>query len=209
MIIDVFQDTICPWCRIGDKHLKQAIAQWDGDVTVRHHPFELRPDMPAEGTDFAEYMAKLKGDRNIKPMLDHVCRAGENCDLTFQFDQIERMPNTLLSHVLIQAAPEDRQTELLDAIHDAYFEHGQDIGKRAVLLEIATAIGLDRGDMEAALDNSELRESVAERANWARQQGITGVPFFVFDNAVVLSGAQPVTTMLAAMNKGALKPSAV
>jgi predicted DsbA family dithiol-disulfide isomerase len=204
MIIDVFQDTVCPWCRIGAMNLQDAIARWDGEpVTVRHHPFELQPQMPVEGRDFAEHMATIKGDRNLQPLFDRVCKAGEACEVTFRFDRVQRAPNTLLSHVLIAAAPVERQSALLDAIHDAYFEHGLDIGDRETLLAIAEETGLDRAAMAAKLDDPALRQEVAEQADWARRQGITGVPFFVFDNAVALSGAQPPETMLAAMRQAA------
>lgn len=209
MIIDVFQDTVCPWCRIGEQNLRNAIAQWDGEpVTVRHHPFELQPLMPAEGRDFAQHMAAIKGDANLQPMFDRVCKAGEACDVTFRFDRVRRSPNTLLSHVLIAAAPEERQGDLLDAIHRAYFEDGRDIGDRETLLAIAEESGFDRAAMSTKLDDPDLRDRVAEEADWARRQGITGVPFFVFDNAVALSGAQPAETMLAAM-KQAASPVAV
>jgi predicted DsbA family dithiol-disulfide isomerase len=202
VIIDVFQDTVCPWCRIGEKHLNEAIKQWTGDpVTVRHHPFELQPQMPAEGRDFAQHMAAIKGDTNIQPMFDRVCQAGEACEVNFRFDRVQKSPNTLLSHVLMAAVPEEKQSALLDVIHQAYFEDGRDIGDRETLLDIATELGLDRGEIAAKLDDPNLRQQVSDEASWARGQGITGVPFFVFDNAVALSGAQPVDTMLAAMRR--------
>lgn len=202
MIIDVYQDTICPWCRIGAKHLADAIAEWEGEpVTVRHRPFELRPKMPLEGRDYLDHMASIKGDRNIQPLFDRVCAAGEACDLTFNFDRIERMPNTLLSHVLLAAAPEDRQTDLLNALHHAHFEQGADIGQRDILLAIAESIGLDRAALAAALDDPALRMEVAEQADWARAQGITGVPFFVFNDALAISGAQPASVLLSAMEQ--------
>lgn len=202
MIIDVYQDTICPWCRIGEKHLADALAQWQGEpVTVHHRPFELRPDMPAEGRDYLDHMASIKGDRNIQPLFDRVCAAGEACDLTFNFGRIERMPNTLLSHVLLSAAPADRQTELLRALHRAHFEEGADLGQRDILLAVAEGIGLDRAALAARLDDPALHAKVAAQANWARAQGITGVPFFVVNNALAISGAQPASVLLSAMQK--------
>jgi predicted DsbA family dithiol-disulfide isomerase len=204
MKIDVYQDTICPWCRIGSRNLQLALEQWHGEpVTVRLRPFELRPDMALEGRDFSEHMAEIKGDRNLQPMFDRVCQAGEGCDLTFRFDKIERMPNTLRSHVLIQAAPGDRQDELLEAVHRAYFEDGRDVGDRETLLAIAEESGLERVALAAKLDDPGFVQSVAEQAAWARRQGITGVPFFVFDDAVAVSGAQPPQVLLSAIQQAA------
>jgi len=202
VIVDVYADTICPWCRIGNKHLTDALKSWEGEaVVVRHHPFELRPDMPTAGVNFKQQMAALKGDDNIKPMLDRVCQAGEACDLTFKFDAVERMPNTLLSHQVVQAVAEEKQAELLEAIHVAYFEDGRDIGDRETLLKVAEGAGLDRAQIEAKLADATFTGEIARRANWAREQGITGVPFFVFDNAVAVSGAQPPEALLSAMTK--------
>jgi predicted DsbA family dithiol-disulfide isomerase len=202
VIIDVYADTICPWCRIGNKHLTDAISHWTGEtVTVRHHPFELRPDMPKAGVDFRQQMAAIKGDANIKPMLDRVCQAGEACDLTFRFDNVGLMPNTLLSHQVVQAVPEARQSSLLEAIHVAYFEDGKNIGDRETMLAIAVDAGFERAAIEAKLDDDEFVAEIARRSTWARDQGITGVPFFVFDNAIAVSGAQPAEVLLSAMTK--------
>ncbi len=202
MIVDVYADTICPWCRIGNKHLTDALKSWEGEpVTVRHHPFELRPDMPKSGVDFKQQMAAIKGDANIKPMLDRVCQAGEACDLTFKFENVGLMPNTLLSHQVVQAVPEDKQADLLEAMHVAYFEDGLDIGDRETLLKVAERAGHDRAGIEAKLADPVFTAEVTRRANWAREQGITGVPFFVFDNAVAVSGAQPPEVLISAMTK--------
>lgn len=202
MIVDVFQDTVCPWCRIGAKNLQTALQRWDGEpVTVRYRPFELQPGMPAEGRDFRQHMTAIKGDANIEPMIEHVCRAGEACDITFRFDRVQRAPNTLLSHVLVAAVPDDKQEAMLDALHDAYFEHGRDIGDRATLLAIASEQGFDELEIAAKLDDPALRSEVSEQATWARQQGISGVPFFIFDGVLGASGAQPPAHLLQAMQQ--------
>ncbi len=91
MYVDVFQDTVCPWCRVGQKHLAGALAQWNGEsVEVRYHPFLLQPDMPVEGKNFREHMTAIKGDANIEPMLQRVCDAGSACEVQFNFDKVSR-----------------------------------------------------------------------------------------------------------------------
>lgn len=204
MNIDVYQDTICPWCRIGNKNLNDAVANWSGEpVTIRLRPFELRPEMPAEGRDFVDQMAAIKGDRNLQPMFDRVGQAGEVCDLSFRFDRITRMPNTLLSHVLIQAAPVERQSALLEAVHEAYFERGRDIGDRETLLAIAEQQGFDRAALALKLNDQAFIKDVSDEAARARARGISGVPLFVFNDAVALSGAQPPDALMAAMKETA------
>jgi predicted DsbA family dithiol-disulfide isomerase len=210
MHVDVFQDTVCPWCRIGKKHLADALAQWEGEpVEVRFHPFMLQPQMPAEGTDFRQHMATIKGDANLEPMLGRVCAAGEACEVNFNFDKVQRSPNTLLSHCLIAVAPPERQSDIVDAIFRAYFEEGRDIGNLDVLLDLAEEqkLGVERAELAEALTDEQLQQQIAAEANWIARQGITGVPFFVINETYGLSGAQPAETLLAAIRHAASEPA--
>ncbi len=109
----------------------------------------------------------------------------------------------MFSHVLIAAAPEARRTAMLDAIHRAHFEEGADIGDREVLLNIAAGAGFDRAGIAAKLDDPALRDEVAERAAGAREMGISGVPFFIFNGALAVSGAQPPDVLLSALEQAA------
>jgi predicted DsbA family dithiol-disulfide isomerase len=91
--IDVVHDTVCPWCRIGKRHLDDAIANWEGEAPlVRWHPFFLNPSMPAGGVDFRGYMASIKGDDNVEPMILAVTRAGTQAGLTFNWDRVRKAP---------------------------------------------------------------------------------------------------------------------
>lgn len=210
MHIDVFQDTVCPWCRIGKKHLADALAQWEGEpVEVRFHPFLLQPAMPAEGADFRQHMAAIKGDANLDPMFGRVCAAGEACEVNFDFGKVQRAPNTLLSHCLIAVAPPERQSEIVDAIFRAYFEEGRDIGDLETLLDIAEEqhLGVERAELAEALSDEQLQQQIAAEAAWISRQGITGVPFFVIDETYGLSGAQPAETLLAAIRHAASEPA--
>jgi predicted DsbA family dithiol-disulfide isomerase len=198
--IDVVHDTVCPWCRIGKKHLDDALAHWEGEPPViRWHPFLLNPSMPPEGRDFREYMASIKGDENIEPIILHVTRAGTQAGLAFRWDRVRKAPNTLLSHALIEAAPRELRGEVIDELHREYFERGGDIGDRNQLTTIAR-----RFDIEPArLDDPALLDEIAGRADAARYQGITGVPFFIFDGQFSVGGAQPPSVLLAAIERAA------
>ena len=207
MIVDVFHDTVCPWCRIGKKHLEDALGQWDGPaMTVRWHPFFLQPHMPTEGIDFRQHMTRIKGDANIQPLFDHVVRAGMTCGLAFDFDRVEKMPNTLDSHRLIALAPEAQQSAVIDAIHRAYFEDGRDIGDRATLAGIAAEAGLDANEITSQLGGDAARFEVEAEATWARDQGISGVPLFILDGKAIVSGAQPPEMLLKALQQVAAMP---
>lgn len=203
MQIDVFQDTVCPFCRIGKKHLELALAQWDGEpVNVRYRAFYLNPSIPPAGYEFAPYMlAKGGGRMRLEDFFDAPRKMGEAVGLTFNFEQITRAPNTELSHRLIALTPDDRRQEVIDAIYAAYFEFGRDIGDLDVLLETASECGLDATDLRPLLEGDAARAEVEEDVEWARQAGISGVPFFVVNSQYAFSGAQPPETIIRVMKQ--------
>ena len=197
--IDVVQDTVCPWCRIGKKHLDDALKNFDGEAEVRFHPYFLRPEMPEAGRDFREHMRSIKGDDDIEPLLLRVSNVGLQAGLAFNWDRVRRMPNTLLSHALVRSAPVAEQGKVLDAVYQAYFVDGRDLGKKEALIEIGEGFPVDI----TKLDDNEFLDEVSGRAEAARAQGITGVPFFVINSQYGISGAQPPSVLLEAMEQAA------
>lgn len=193
MKVDVFHDTVCPWCRIGKRHLELALAEWEGGpVEVNYRTFFLNDDIPAEGYDFRPYMqAKGGGHIPLEQFFEAPRQMGAKVGLTFDFEAIERAPNSKLSHQLIYLTPEEARKAMVDAVYEAYFEEGRDIGDLAVLLEIAAAQGLDVAATRQALERGAAKAIVEADNRWAKQQGISGVPFFIFEDRYAFSGAQP------------------
>jgi predicted DsbA family dithiol-disulfide isomerase len=197
--IDLVQDTVCPWCRIGKKNLDDALANVEGEQpVVRYHPFFLRPEMPDAGRDFGEHMRTVAGQDNFEPLLLRTSNIGLQSGLTFNWDRVKRMPNTLLSHAFVLSAPDEEQGRVLDRVHRAYFEEGIDIGKKEALVAMADGLPVDL----AMLDDEGFLDDVAGRAEAARGQGITGVPLFIFNQQTALSGAQPPSVLLEAIEAG-------
>ena len=193
MHIDLFHDTVCPWCRIGKRHLQLALESWTGEpVTVRYRSFFLNPDLPAEGVAFGPYLlAKGGGRMRLEDFFDGPRRAGAAAGLTFNFEAIAKAPNSLLSHRLIALAPADQRAAVLEAIYAAYFEFGRDIGSVTTLVDITAAAGLDTASVAAQLASDAGEAVVREDVAFARQVGISGVPFFIFNDKYAFSGAQP------------------
>ena len=193
MIIDIFHDTVCPWCRIGKTSLKHALDQWPSqDVTLRFRTFFLNDSIPPEGYAYQEYMrAKFEGRATLEQLYQGPRRAGANYGLTFNFEKITTTPNTLLSHCLIAITPDDHKETMIDALYNAYFEDGRNIGDQHVLHEIGTEQGLTQEQVVAGLENVQLQRDIKAEAQWAQQIGVTGVPLFIFDQQYALSGAQP------------------
>jgi predicted DsbA family dithiol-disulfide isomerase len=193
MKIDVFHDTACPWCRIGKQHLKLALAGWEGEpVAVAYHTFFLNDSIPPEGYAFRPYMQAKGGNRvPLEQFFEMPRQRGAEVGLVFNFEQIEKAPNTTLSHWLIALAPEEQKEAVIDAVYAAYFEHGRDIGNLDVLVDIAAECGLDAETIRQQLQSDAGLDEVLAEAEWARQQGISGVPFFIIDGRYAFSGAQP------------------
>ncbi|MFO1414538.1 MAG: DsbA family oxidoreductase [Burkholderiales bacterium] len=206
--IDVVSDVVCPWCFIGKRRLEAALAQLraaepDLPVTVRWHPFELNPDLPPGGADRRAYLeAKFGGPERAREIYARVRAAGETVGIPFDFDAIERQPNTLLAHRLIAWAQSRREGDadaLVEKLFRAYFLEGRYVGDRDELARIATAAGFDPDDARAFLASDALAAETAAAEERVRQMGISGVPFFIFDGKTAVSGAHEPQTLLEAI----------
>jgi predicted DsbA family dithiol-disulfide isomerase len=209
--VDVFHDTVCPWCRVGRANLAAALARWEGPVpAVRYHPFLLDPVAPPEGRDFRAHLASRYGGPDALPRLfEGPRRAGAAVGLRFDFERITRGPNSLLSHVLIDLAGDaGRQDEVVEAVYTAFFEDARDIGEVETLVQLGASAGLAEADVRRALADPVRVESVREAAADARDGGITGVPLYVFGERTALSGAHPPEAMLRALAEAAANPAA-
>ncbi len=202
--VDVISDVICPWCHIGKRRLEAAIrAVPEHTVRVRWHPYQLNPTMPAEGMDRRVYRTRKFGSWEKSLELDaQVTTAANAVGLPFALDKITRTPNTFDAHRVLWLA--DRlgvQDGVAEELFKAYFVDGKNVGERAVLLDAAEAGGLNRDRVDAMLHGDEgVDEVKVEEAN-GRKRGVDGVPFFIVNNTVAVSGAQPTDVFLAAFRQ--------
>jgi predicted DsbA family dithiol-disulfide isomerase len=204
MRIDIYSDTVCPWCYLGKRRFELAVAarpQYEPRVTWR--PFELNPDIPAAGVDRAAYLASRIGNAaRVTEIQSELARQGEASGIAFRFDLIKRMPNTRRSHLLIahaarcgrQAAARGNglQAAVKDRVMRAYFEEGCDIGDIEELVRLGVEAGLAEREARAALILREGQDGVIAAERHAAVLGITGVPTFIFDGQYTISGAQEV-----------------
>ena len=207
MHIQVFSDIVCPWCRIGKRHLELALADWAAEsaepVSVAYRSFFLDPTIPPEGRDFRAHMSAKGGGRvPLEQFFSAPRERGAAAGLTFNFEQIEKAPNTLLAHRLVYLAPPAERGALLDALYSAYFEFGRDVGDADTLAEIAAAAGRPAA-AEALLNSDAGTADVLADVAFARQAGISGVPFFIINDRLAFSGAQPPATILRVLRQAA------
>jgi len=206
MKIEVYSDMVCPWCRIGKKNMNDAVTAWHEQtgqtIEVSYHAYQLDPTLPPDGLPFNSVMEKkMGGAERLRPMLQRVTDAGAAVGVTFRFDQVERMPNTVLAHRITALLPQEDEGHWIDAVMKAYFEDGRDIAKLDVLLDIAAELGLDAEEAKRLLDAGEGQQEVEKDMESAQAIGITGVPFFIIDNKYALSGAYPSAQFLEAFRK--------
>src|SRR5688500_15533730 len=193
--IDVYADIACPWCYIGLRRLDAAVAARPHIQVERHwRPFQLRPEMPAEGIEWSEFVeTKFGGASRAEVAFARVTEAGAPDGIRFRFDLMKRAPNTQDAHRLVLlAAEQGREWETANALYSAYFDQGRDVSDREVIAEIASEIGFDRAEVSTYLNGEKNREAVLDSQDLAHRLGINGVPFYVLNDHYGISGAQPV-----------------
>jgi predicted DsbA family dithiol-disulfide isomerase len=195
MRIDIYSDTVCPWCYLGKRRFDLAVAarpQYEPAVIWR--PFELNPDVPVEGVDRETYMAaKMPDQARLEQAHVELERLGEASGIRFRFELISRIPNTRRSHLLIaHAARSGLQSAIKDRIMRAYFEEGCDIGDPEELVRLAGEVGLNTAEARNALILRVGQDGVVAAERHAAVLGITGVPTYIFDGQYTISGAQEV-----------------
>lgn len=201
--IDVFTDVVCPWCLVGSARLDKAVAALpaDIDVEIENHPFYLDPTVPPEGVDVGE-MLRQKYGRDPKEMWARVEGEARKAGIELDLSRQPRMFNTAKAHTITRLSkPNGNQHELANAIAAAYFLDHRQINDDNVLADIAVEFGWDRGDALDAMNDPNELAITEQLATSAAQQGIRGVPFFVFAEKYALSGAQPDEVFRQALEK--------
>lgn len=214
MHIDIISDIVCPWCFIGKRNLEKALAQHGAQHSnapapkVAWHPFQLNPQLAAEGMPRNEYTSsKFGGAERAREVYDRVARAGAAAGIDFRFDDIQVQPNTVDAHQLILLAVAfNAQDGVVESLFAGYFLEGRDLSDRQTLLELAERGGIPRSAAQRCLETQQLRKQVEEQDNHARSLGVDGVPFFIFDQKLAASGAQPPEVLVDAMQQAASQP---
>jgi predicted DsbA family dithiol-disulfide isomerase len=167
---------------------------------VRWLPFQLNPDLPETGIPRAEYIARKFGARGNT--YERVRKIGEGLGIPFAFDKITVQPNTLNAHrLLCFGEKQGRQEQVAEVLFNAYFIEGVNLTDLDALANIAARAGLSADEAKAYLASDEDRDTVARADVEARQAGIGGVPFFIFNRAVAVSGAHDPDTLLGAIKQ--------
>lgn len=193
--VDIISDVMCPWCIIGFKQLAHALDTTNTPYEIHWHPFELNPDMPAQGQDGREHLIEKYGvtaEQSDKTR-SQMAALGRELGFDFRFADGFRMHNTFNSHQLLHWAQESgRQHDLKMALFAAHFTHRRDLSDKSVLADIAGEIGLDREIALEVLTDQRCAPLVRDAEKFWIKQGVQGVPAVIFNQRHLVTGAQGV-----------------
>lgn len=192
--LDIFLDPVCPWCLVGNANLDRALADHPGHpFSVQWHPFQLNPDMPAEGVPKRAWLeARFGGKERVDAIHERLREVARSAGVTLDPDRPQRIPNTLNAHRLIHwAGIEGCQSEVVSRLMRAYWEEGRDIGDMETLAAIAGEAGMDAAATLRLLQSDADADDIAARDADARAKGVSSVPTFLVAKTYVVTGAQP------------------
>jgi predicted DsbA family dithiol-disulfide isomerase len=210
--IDFVSDVVCPWCAIGLASLEQALVRTRGEVEVEIHfqPFELNPQLGAEGDDAVEHLQRKYGMSAAQVALNQeaIRQRGAELGFTFDMERRRRTYNTFDAHRLLHwAGEEGRQRELKHALLRAYFTDGRDVSDHDTLVDIAGSVGLPEERARAILGSDTYADDVRTAERFFLQHGIQAVPAVIIDRQHLVSGGQPVEVFEQALRQiAASKP---
>jgi len=204
--IDFVSDVSCPWCAIGLKALEQALARVNDATTANIHfqPFELNPDMGADGEDVVEHISRKYGStrEQLLQTQEGIRARGAELGFTFNMDKRQRIYNTFDAHRLLHWAQlEGRQHELKRALFAAYFTEGRNPSDHEVLVDVAAKVGLDAAKARNVLESGQYADEVRQREQLYAQHGIRAVPSVIINDKYLIQGGQPVEAFEQALRK--------
>ena len=206
--IEIFSDVVCPWCYIGKRNLENALQILNEkdeqfESTLNWRSFQLNPQLKVEGILRQDYITNKFGEgANSEIIYERVRLAGEAVGLTMNFDKIIMQPNSSKMHSLIYAAKEtNRDIELIENFFKAFFIDGMNLTDFEIVSKVASDSGLDNETINGVFHDNLFEKFVQEDIIMSKKYNITGVPFYVIDDSIGISGAQPPEVIVDAINQ--------
>jgi len=199
--VDIVSDVVCPWCIIGYRQLHKALDTLPGqfELTLRWHPFELNPNMPAEGQDLREHLTQKYGAtaEQGRAVRSRLIALGESLGFTFDYFDGMRIVNTFKAHQLLMwAAEQGRQTELTLALFESFFSRREDVSDVDLLAAVAGRAGLAQKEAAVVVEDGRYAAAVREEQRAWLEREVHAVPYFLFNRQYVVPGAQEADTFV-------------
>ena len=196
--IEIFSDVVCPWCFIGKRRLDQVLQGELGQgVRLRWRPYQLQPNIAPEGLDRKAYLLRRYGhDADLGRVPAAIAAEARGEGLTLRYDLMQRMPNTLLAHRLMELSFDHGvQHDMAEALFQAYFCAGKDVGDLETLVLLAADLKIPAQTTRDFLNGDGALKEVHDQLERAVDVGVTGVPGYYLPNGYLLPGAQSAETM--------------
>ena len=196
--IKVVSDTICPWCYIGKRNFDKALSLVpDVDVKFIYSTFQLNPDFPKEGVNRREYISRKFNNDHYNSMKERIKSEALKSGISIINNSLDIIPNTFNSHRLIYWSKEENcHLETVEMIFKSYFEESKDIGDINVLLDIARKVGMDDKKIRNKFENDDDSSTIINEEQSNRENGVMGVPSYIIDDGITLTGSQPVDSIV-------------
>lgn len=206
MRVDIWSDIRCPFCYIGKRKFEKALESFEHrtSVEVVWHSFQLDPSLKTQpDVNTYDHLAAIKGisPEQSREMHAHITDVASQVGISFRFDKAV-VANSFKAHRLIQLAKERGvANEAEEALFHAHFTEGKNIDDDETLVQVGKGIGIAEPDVRALLSSNDFSEAVEKDEALAREIGIRGVPFFIFNNRYAVSGAQSPDVFLKTLQK--------
>lgn len=205
MTVEIWSDVMCPFCYLGKRNFEAAVKQFSGEDQVKTEwkSFQLNPALGTEGMSTLAYLSEMRGmqEAQVRASFEGIRSAGEEKGIVFNFDRAV-IVNTAAAHRLIQLAKEKgKGDEAEELLFKAHFTDGKNVSDPEVLQEIGEELGLSAAEAESAQTDPRYGQGLDRDLYEARQIGVRGVPFFVFDGKYAVSGAQPSEVFLQTLDR--------
>lgn len=207
MRVEIYSDIACPWCYIGERRFRRALAAYPraDEVNVVFRPYQLDPGAPERAVPLLEHLQQRFG-RPVDEMFEQVSAAGADEGIDFAWDRTLSV-NTLTAHRLLHLAEREYGAEIQHALAEelfaAYFSRGGDVAEHEFLLGLAISVGMDESRVRDFLTSAEGLIATQTEIDTARELGITAVPTFVFEGQFAVQGAQSASTFLQMLERAA------
>lgn len=195
--VTIYSDVVCPWCYIGKKRLEKAIQSWESrhpedKILVSWKPFQLNPDLPEKGEDRESHMTRKFGSlERVKMMTQRVSDIAKEDGLEFSNIVQGHQPNTLILHALIRKARNyGKEAQLAEIFFRNFFSDGKNLSDDSSVREALKEAGIPETELDSVRQDSELLSRIETEENEGKIMGVTGVPFYVFNEKYAVSGAQ-------------------
>lgn len=204
--IQIWSDIMCPFCYIGKRKMEEALSQFDNknSVAIEWKSFQLDPRFVSTPNEtLADHLAEKYGRDSdwAESMLENTAQTAKSNGLDFHFEKAI-LANSLNAHRLLHLAKKNNlSNDLKEQLLKAYFTEGKDVNNWNTLQEIGQKAGLQIDEIKQLIDTDLFTKEVRHDQQQAQDLGVTGVPFFVFDNKYAISGAQPTDVFLKTLEK--------